>query len=401
MPGEDITSWSKIAANNATADTLIDWREGQARASVNDSERSVMAAHAKDRDLKNGSITTGGIANAQTFTSGVGYTGTVPTGLRATLKVGASLTNTASMTLNMDGIGNITVKNQRGSDLGGGEWLAGSLVDVIYNGTNWILQTEQNISGAILNAGRLQYVSGTEIRFVPFNGDRIKINGAVYPIPAAGISIANTNVNVNAVPASNLAANTTYLVALFSSSLTPMFLSGNVHAPSATAGNVGTEVVGASDVLSLIGIVRTGVGGIFVDSAAQRFVASWFNPVNRTLQGASISGGHGSTTPLEIGSNYRVEWVQFTGRPGQVTFQGSAYNNVQNYHTYSTIGLDGTLTGITDIADAAALSDNYGMPFHCSYVCSGLADGYHYAMAVGMVTGNVGNWIGTLRGSIG
>lgn len=137
MPGENIQDWSTTAANNGTADSSINWAEGMARSAVNNSARSMMAAVAKDRNLKNGSITTGGTANAQTFTSGVTYT-SVPTGLRATLKIGASLTNTGAVTLNMDGIGAVTIKDKAGADLAGGNLRAGQYAEFLYNGTNWI-----------------------------------------------------------------------------------------------------------------------------------------------------------------------------------------------------------------------------------------------------------------------
>jgi hypothetical protein len=138
MPGENILDWSTTAASNGSADTSINFAEGQTRASLNDSCRSVMAAIAKDRNLKNGSITTGGTVNAQTFSSGLTYI-SVPSGLRVTLKVGAALTNTAAMTLNMDGIGAVAVKNMLGTDLIAGDWTAGGYVDILYDGTNWIL----------------------------------------------------------------------------------------------------------------------------------------------------------------------------------------------------------------------------------------------------------------------
>src|SRR5262245_31050412 len=107
-PGEDIQSWSTTAANNGNADPLINWAERQTRASVNDSSRSEMAAHAKNRNLNNGSIVTTGSADAQAFLSGLTYT-TAPTGLKCTLKVGPDLTNTTTMTLNMDGLGAVVV----------------------------------------------------------------------------------------------------------------------------------------------------------------------------------------------------------------------------------------------------------------------------------------------------
>ena len=136
-PGEDIQSWSTTAADNGASDPLINWQEGQARASVNNSSRSQMAAHAKNRNLLNGSIVTTGAANAQAFLSGLTYT-SIPTGLRATLKIGVGLTNTGSTTLNMDGIGDVLVKTANGSDLLGGEFVANGYVDLLYDGTNWL-----------------------------------------------------------------------------------------------------------------------------------------------------------------------------------------------------------------------------------------------------------------------
>ena len=42
--------WSQTAANNATADASVNWQEGQAPSSVNDSARAMMASVAKYRD---------------------------------------------------------------------------------------------------------------------------------------------------------------------------------------------------------------------------------------------------------------------------------------------------------------------------------------------------------------
>ena len=138
MPGEDYLSWSTTAASNDTADTAINWREGMARAAVNDSARSLMAAHAKNRNLQNGSIVTTGLPNAQNFASGVGYITAVPPNMRVMLKIGVGLTNPGPATLNMDGIGDIPIKIE-GRNLGGGELLAGAYVEFTYDGTNWLL----------------------------------------------------------------------------------------------------------------------------------------------------------------------------------------------------------------------------------------------------------------------
>jgi hypothetical protein len=97
-----------------------------------------MAALAKDRNLRNGSITTAGTVNAQTFTSGLLYT-VIPSGLRVLLKIGPALTNTGPMTLNMDGIAATSVKDMTGNDLGAGVVKAGGYQEFIYSGTNWVL----------------------------------------------------------------------------------------------------------------------------------------------------------------------------------------------------------------------------------------------------------------------
>jgi len=142
MPGENIYDWSITAANNDTADSLINWREGMARAAVNDSARSMMAAIAKFRDLLNGFKVTSGTPNAQTFSSGLDFPSiaSIPAGLRVLLKIGAGLTNTGATTLGMDFVGNIPVKTSSGSDLAGGDLTAGGYAEFIYNGTNWVLR---------------------------------------------------------------------------------------------------------------------------------------------------------------------------------------------------------------------------------------------------------------------
>src|SRR5215813_5149086 len=62
-------NWSKTAAANATADPTINWAEGQAPSSINDSARAMMAATAKYRDDIAGAIVTSGSSTAYTVSS--------------------------------------------------------------------------------------------------------------------------------------------------------------------------------------------------------------------------------------------------------------------------------------------------------------------------------------------
>jgi hypothetical protein len=61
--------WSRTAANNATADGSINWAEGQAPSTVDDSARAMMPAASKYRDDVAGAIATAGSASAYTLSS--------------------------------------------------------------------------------------------------------------------------------------------------------------------------------------------------------------------------------------------------------------------------------------------------------------------------------------------
>ena len=80
--------------------------------------------------------TSGGSANAQTVTFAPAITALVG-GIHLYFKAG--FTNTASTTLNPNGIGASTLKDPLGNNLVGGEILSGSLCEVMYDGTNLVL----------------------------------------------------------------------------------------------------------------------------------------------------------------------------------------------------------------------------------------------------------------------
>src|SRR6185312_2513629 len=107
-----------------------------------------------------------------------------------------------------------------------------------------------------------QYVSATSVKLLPKNGNSLKIGGALYGIPAAGISAGNAGVLVNGSSGS-LAASTRYLVSAYNNGGTMALAfwaaSTYSHMADTTAGNIGTEVISLSGVPTtahtLIGMV--------------------------------------------------------------------------------------------------------------------------------------------------
>jgi hypothetical protein len=256
---------------------------------------------------------------------------------------------------------------------------------------NSVVNCLNNLSGSPSNSGRLTYVSTTQIRFAPYNGGQIKINGSVYAIPSAGIAgCTNTNAYVSGVAAQNLAASNFYYVYAFlnGSNITCDF-STTGHATSATAGNVGTEIESGDDTRSLIGMVRTNSSAQFVDSSQQRFVRSWFNRAAVACRATLSANFTATTTVQEVGTGARCEFLSFADETVGGGFNGYSFNNTPGY-TYASIGLNGT----TPEGVSASYGGN-GSSIGMSIAKSGLSEGYNFAMMLAWTSAGTGTIGGT------
>ena len=124
-------------------------------------------------------------------------------------------------------------------------------------------------------SGRLQFVSATALSFTPYNGASIRIAGTSYAIPAAGIA-GLTNGGLSAKYYRTMCMPST------TAERSPASFRPLTHATSTTAGNEGVEIKSGDNTRTLIGLIRTNNSSQFVDSAAQRFVRSWFNKSTHT-----------------------------------------------------------------------------------------------------------------------
>jgi hypothetical protein len=127
-----VASWSQTAATNATADSTVNFAEGQAPSSVNDSARALMASVAKYRDDHAGTLTTGGTSTAYTLTSNQSFASlTALTGVKLCVRFNA--TNGASPTLNVDGLGAKAIQTASGTAIPTGAILANSVHELTYD----------------------------------------------------------------------------------------------------------------------------------------------------------------------------------------------------------------------------------------------------------------------------
>ena len=129
--------WSQTAASNATADTTINAREGQAPSTVNDAMRAMMAASAKYRDDTSGNLVTAGSSTAYTLTTNQSLT-SLTDGFAVTCRMSA--TNGAAPTLNLDSLGAKSIAGVYGTAIPIGALQSGGVYTFVYDSTDdkWI-----------------------------------------------------------------------------------------------------------------------------------------------------------------------------------------------------------------------------------------------------------------------
>ena len=135
-----VNVWSKTAASNSSADSAVNWAEGQPPSSVNDSARGMMAATAKWRDDISGTITTGGTSTAYTVASNQSFSTLAYAGA-SLLAFIPHTTNGATVTLNVDSLGAKPLRSAPGVELIAGTLVEGTPYCAKYNASDdvWYL----------------------------------------------------------------------------------------------------------------------------------------------------------------------------------------------------------------------------------------------------------------------
>ena len=124
--------WSRTASSNATADNTINWAEGMAPSAVNDSARAMMARIAEWRDDVSGTVTTAGSGTAYTVASNQGFDNFADMN-GAMIAFVPHTTNGATVTLNVDGLGNKPLRFGPSLELQSGVLIQGTPYVVSYN----------------------------------------------------------------------------------------------------------------------------------------------------------------------------------------------------------------------------------------------------------------------------
>lgn len=156
-----VYKWSQTPGTNATADPHINWAEGQAPSSINDSSRAEMAELAKYRDDISGALTTGGSSTAYTVTTNQGFP-TIPTDGQL-LAITPHATNGVASTIVADGGTAYAIQSSPGVAVGAAALVQGTPYTLKFSLSNtaWILRDFYGNPYAIPLGGMMPYTGAT------------------------------------------------------------------------------------------------------------------------------------------------------------------------------------------------------------------------------------------------
>lgn len=180
----------------------------------------------------------------------------------------------------------------------------------------------------------LEYVSGTQIKLLPRNGDKLFIAGTQYSIPSAGVTLANTGLS---------ASTLYYIYAYMSGGTMTLEASATARATDTTAGNVGVEIKTGDNSRTLVGMVYTdgSTPGQFLDAAGTRYVRSWFN--DQGVAGSVVAGTPTTASATMVNLTgvvlYQLCWA---GETVQATFEAYGSSSTSQDGYLQSLITDGT-----------------------------------------------------------
>jgi microcystin-dependent protein len=306
--------WSKTAASNATADAQVNWAEGQAPSSVNDSGRAMMASLAGWRDDISGATVTGGTSINYTLTTNQIFDSLANMN-GAMIAFTPHLTNGGVSNLNVDGLGLKPIYSAPLVGIDAGTLIAGTPYVVTYNSSAqaFYLRGFYGNPYNIPLAGGLDYWGGS----APNSSFAFPVGQAISRTTYASLfSVIGLNYGVGD-------GSTTFNLP---------DKRGRVSAAiDGGAGRLTNAVSGFGDGLGGFGGTQTHTLTTAQMPAHTHVVSDPGHTHATTPSGAGVLGGAGSNTfgsgslqPASLSIN-----TAFTGITNQNTGSGSAHNNAQ------------------------------------------------------------------------
>lgn len=278
-------SWSTTAAANNSADANVNWSEGQAPSSVNNSARAEMASAAMFIKDNSGSLLTTGSTAAYTVSSKQVSTALVD---GYTIAVNFHATNDAAATLNVDSLGAKQLQLVSDTNLAGGEYKAGTSHRFRYSSssTAWVEVSGTNLSSNLIPAASIDYSKIQNVGASSLLGNPTGSGAAVSEISlGTGLNFSGTSLTAPATPVAGgfknlsikVASSTTVTGAADFATLATSGSTAFITVPlTGTVNMASTGVVNGLDTGALANTTKYAIWGIAATStsSAGGFLAS-------------------------------------------------------------------------------------------------------------------------------
>lgn len=308
-----IWDWSITASNNSNSDSGINWAEGQAPSTVNNSARVMMARLKELLNDLGGVATSGGTSSSMTLTASSAFTAYAD-GIRVSFKAAAS--NPSTATLNVNGIGAKLIVKMTAygeSALAGGEIQEDGIYEFVYSTAlnsgagAWLILNPSNMD--VIPPGFVGSYFGPSVPngWLLCNGAAVsratysRLFTAIGTIWGAGDGSTTFNIPDGREDYIRGASATIPLGTRHGDSIR-----GHAHTFSATTSTDGNHTHNAT--LS----VGTGgsriVGGASTPAGTSTTDISTDGAHNHTVSGTTDSAGGGETRPRSIVANWIIKY---------------------------------------------------------------------------------------------
>lgn len=234
--------------------------------------------------------------------------------------------------------------------------------------------------------------SGSNLILLPYNGNKLFINGVMCTVPAAGVTLGT----------GSLAASTVYNIYAVATGTMVSSLEASTTA-RATDATYGNQIKTGDATRALVGKARTTSGTAWADTDAQRFVINWFNQKARRIY--NIAGSPAATTSgTPVPLIPFMEFICWGDTDLPVSFCGNCQNNTINAANSMAMAIDSSTAFSQSPAIFQAYAANANGPAvgGTTFIPT---EGYHFVYTLGQTSGgSTGTWAtgfehsGTIQG---
>lgn len=384
------TTQNNTMSDVATALTDCVTKDGQSTPTANIPMGGFKFTGLGSATLRTDAITAGQVQdNAMAVLAGIGGTGDAITAgavppitayaLDAKFVYTPVSTNTlGAPTIAISGLTPKTIVQSNGLPLPAGALLVGTPYELLFDGTNFRVQSGQLGTG-LHGQCRLVVNSTTALTLLPYNGNNLIINGITWQIPSVGVGLS----------IAGLSASTRYYIyaAIVSGSMA-LVASTTTHQ---TAIN-GVEIMSGDPTKTLVGMVYVNASVQFLDNTTNRTCLSWFN---RVMKPIALIGTNSTTSTSIINISPVITFLLWAD--GGVSFgvSGTIANTVSGSNTQSSIFVDGSQAGANSFFSAFTANANGAIS---TRIAGQYAEGIHTMVLAGLVGSGNGTWTYSIDG---